>query len=118
GDSVAYFIIGPNRLSAGSRKAPLVVAVTISLVLLLAAAVYAGCCAAFGWPPDGMMPPDDSAPIFQTGHGHTWRYDATKRTHISTTLQRNRVNWVSIKKTGGFYEIADPNGTGNAVIKL
>ena len=102
---------GPQWFAAPARKAPLMVAIVIGAILLAAAAVHA-------WP--DMMPPDGGGQVVEHNpEGQIFVYHFPRvRVGLPMTATRNKTPWVTVTKKGKFWEISDPRGTGNALIKL
>ena len=72
--------------------------------------------------PGGMMPPPGVNPdlvVTQKAGKKTYTYVATNN-HGVYSIKRNGTAWVTLtlNKNTGQYEVSDPNGTGNAVLKL
>ena len=100
------------------RKAFWITMATIIAMLAWAAAGLSQGGPFFEYDPDGMMRPDGTIQQYPGGHRPNISYTSKPQRNGSYLILRNGVSWITVSTQKNQFVISDPNGTGQAVIKL
>ncbi len=100
------------------RKAFWITVATIIAMLAWAAAGLSQGGPYFEYDPDGMMRPDGTIQQYPGGHRPMLTYTAKPQHNGSYLVLRNGVAWITLSTQKNQFVISDPNGTGQAVVKL